>query len=287
MSTSTPEKKQPQPQTQPSRKGARRIEDIPKEVLKQLNQGTTSTVNLTEALAVDHAALLKTVLQQWQRTEYLDSTIAAIDLLPKQTFNTLNQTIGAELGNQALKNNDPELFNLLTTHPADTVRCWASYALMKNESLTLTQRFALLQPLAADTHFGVREVAWMAVRPYIKDALDDSIDILKDWSTHEDANIRRFASEATRPRGVWCAHIQALKDNPELGLPILNPLYQDPEKYVQDSVGNWLNDASKTQPDFVKDLFKKWQAQSDSKATAYIIKKAMRTIRKEAEKKND
>ena len=105
-------------------------------------------------------------------------------------------------------------------------------------------------------------------------------EILSKWTNNEDENIRRFASEATRPRGVWCEHIEELKQNPELGLTILEPLKSDKAKYVQDSVGNWLNYASKTQPDFVKNLCEKWKKESPTKETAYIIKKALRTIEK-------
>jgi 3-methyladenine DNA glycosylase AlkC len=111
--------------------------------------------------------------------------------------------------------------------------------------------------------------------------LEKSIAILAEWTSSEDENIRRFATEATRPRGVWCEHIEPLKQNPALALSILEPLKSDPVKYVQDSVGNWLNDASKTRPDFVKMLCERWERESETKETKYIIKKALRTINKQ------
>ncbi|MEH3113449.1 DNA alkylation repair protein [Pedobacter terrae] len=107
-----------------------------------------------------------------------------------------------------------------------------------------------------------------------------SIKILSDWTSNEDENIRRFTTEATRPRGVWCEHIEELKQNPDFGLPILEALKSDKSKYVQDSAGNWLNDASKTRPDFVKALCKRWEKESETKETIYILKKALRTINK-------
>lgn len=135
-------------------------------------------------------------------------------------------------------------------------------------------------PFATDSHFNVREDAWTAVRPNIIDNLDESIKILSKWAMSENENIRRFASEITRPRGVWCKHIELLKQSPNIALSILEPLKSDSSKYVRDSVGNWLNDASKTQPLFVETLCEKWGQESLTKETKYIIKKAMRTLEK-------
>jgi 3-methyladenine DNA glycosylase AlkC len=260
------------------RKGARSVKDIPAAILIQLNKGEIETVNLMEWLAIDQRKLLLNILTQLDRKKYYEPILQDIENLKKQTINTINEAIGEGLFKASILHKDKVLLNTLASHPSDVVRCWACYCVSKNEKLSLPQMLIQIQPFAADAHFGVREIAWLAVRPTLAKNIIESIAILSTWTTSTNENIRRFASEATRPRGVWCEHITELKENPSLALTILEPLKNDPAKYVQDSIGNWLNDASKTQPHFVKTLCKKWEKKSKGKETGYIIKKALRTL---------
>ncbi|WP_160136141.1 DNA alkylation repair protein [Chryseobacterium sp. c4a] len=262
------------------RKGARSIKDIPADILVQLNRGEIETANLTEWLAVDQKLLLANLLKQNNRLEYLQSILSRVDKLKKQTVNTINEAIGLGILDLALKNQDEEFLSKLSSHQADLVRCWAAYTIGRNDTFNTMEKLKRIQPFASDTHFGVREICWMTVRPDISKNLTESLSILSEWTKYDNENIRRFASESTRPRGVWCEHISELKQNPGLGLEILEPLKSDSSRYVQDSVGNWLNDASKSQPEFVVEICDEWLRESSTKETQYIVKKALRTIRK-------
>ena len=268
--------------TEAKRKGAKSIKDIPKDILEQLNRGEIETVNLMEFLGIDGKVLLENLLAQHNRKEYLKPILAQIDNLEKQTAIAIGLAIGIGLFEQITIHKDSDFLPIISTHKADLVRCWATVIIAKTPTLNINQTLQKMEPFASDKHFNVRECAWSAVRENIIQNLDESIKILSKWATSEDENIRRFASEATRPRGVSSEHIKELKKNPELGLPILEPLKSDKSKYVQDSVGNWLNDASKTRPEFVRELCIRWEQESNTKETKYIIKRALRTIDKNA-----
>jgi 3-methyladenine DNA glycosylase AlkC len=260
------------------RKGSKSIKEIPKDILELLNFGKIESANLVEWLAIDQLLLLKNLL------EYLKPLLDRIEKQKKPTVNSLNEAIGEGILDLSRLNNDTEFLKILSTHISDSVRCWAAYTIGKNAELTILEKLKGLQTFAADTHFGVREIAWMAVRPSISKELLESLKILESWTSNKNEYIRRFACEATRPRGVWCEHIKALKQNPSLGLSIIEPLHSDPSKYVQDSVANWLNDASKSNPHFVIDLCNDWQKEGNTKETQYIIKRALRTVDKNSKK---
>ncbi|MBR0629134.1 DNA alkylation repair protein [Bacillus altitudinis S70-5-12] len=263
-----------------NRKGARKGTDIPHDVLFLLNQGKIESVNLTEWLAVNHMTLLRHVLPSVGLDHHLDGLTSKITQQKAESGMKAIRLIGQLLDEVLQKENgekQTEVLQAFTHHVSDSVRCWAAY-MNKHRLSTLEEKLAYIQPFAADPHFGVREIAWMSVRESLTDQLDQSIEHLTAWAKSKDENIRRFSVEAIRPRGVWTKHIESLKQEPMRAQPILDLLKSDPSTYVQDSVGNWLNDASKTQPNWVITLCEQWLKDSDTKATSRIVKKAKRTI---------
>jgi len=172
----------------------------------------------------------------------------------------------------------PGAWGIAAQCASDTVRGWGAMAIGAAEELSLAGRLALIRPFADDPHFAVREWAWLSVRPHIVRDPCGAIAALCSWTGDPSPRVRRFASEATRPRGVWSAHIPVLKQTPQLGLPVLEPLFEDPSVYVQNSVGNWLNDASRTSPQWVVQTCERLVA-GESEATTRIRRRALRTLR--------
>ncbi|WP_339320410.1 DNA alkylation repair protein [Paenibacillus sp. FSL R10-2734] len=263
------------------RKGARKVSDIPVEIIELLNTGYLQTVNLTEWLAVDHIVLLENVLEELGFGQESKPILHRLNDLSEKKIMKLIPAIAREW-RQALdsksEGEQSRVFTALAQHRSDSVRCWAAYMVGQNQSLSLSQKLTAIRPFAADDHFGVREISWMALRESVIAELEDSIEWLEDWVHDQEVNIRRFAIELTRPHGVWAKHITALKENPAIARSLLEPLKSDPAKYVQDSVSNWLNDASKSNPAWVQQICDDWLILSDTKETKRIVTRATRSI---------
>jgi 3-methyladenine DNA glycosylase AlkC len=160
---------------------------------------------------------------------------------------------------------------------SDTVRGWGAMAIGAAPNIALANRLALVRPFADDEHFAVREWAWLALRPHVTADPLGAIAALSSWAYDPAPNVRRFASEGTRPRGVWSTHIPLLKHEPHWGLPVIEPLFADPARYVQTSVSNWLNDASRTSPEWVRETCARI-GYLGSPHGARICARALRTI---------
>jgi 3-methyladenine DNA glycosylase AlkC len=261
------------------RKGAARIALIPAEVLEALNEGQVHTVNLNEFLALDLGRLTRNVARHIGLPPDADRITDTIAMLaafrPVKRHGHISRALYDLTHDRADRN---AIAHRLATHPSDVARGWATQWILFSD-LPLPDKLQSVRRFAADPHFGVREMAWMAVRDEVGANLDEALALLDPWVRDGDENIRRFASELTRPRGVWCAPIEALKAQPWRALPLLEPLKCDPSRYVRNSVANWLNDASKSQPQWVDEVCRRWSREAPGPECDHIVRRACRTMR--------
>ncbi|TKI80371.1 DNA alkylation repair protein, partial [Bacillus wiedmannii] len=200
-----------------NRKGARKVNEIPKEVLQLLQQGKVESVNLTEWLAINHIELLKNVLPSIGLKNSLECIVAELEKQNVETGMKVIRITGTLLDEIILKENEgnkEDILLKLSDHISDSVRCWAAF-MNKKSNNTLKDTLTYIRPFAADHHFGVREIAWMSIREDLSQNIEESVELLVEWAKSEDENIRRFSVESTRPRGVWSKHIEILKQEPE------------------------------------------------------------------------
>jgi 3-methyladenine DNA glycosylase AlkC len=250
---------------QQTRVGARAPSLVPAEIRLRLEHGEPS-VNHMEQIAMDMGTLLETAFPALAgeagrlRSGGLVTKMRAGGLL---LFEALGE----------------EAWTVARASESDSVRGWGAMAIAACPGLSLAGRLEQLRGFADDPHFAVREWAWLAARPAVVGDPERALGLLGGWTGSDSPRVRRFASEATRPRGVWSAHIPILKSQPELGLPLLLPLKSDPSRYVQDSVANWLNDASKSRPDWVEATCGAWLEKGCHAATDRICRRGMRSLR--------
>lgn len=260
------------------RKGAARIAQIPPEVLEAVSEGLVPTVNLNEFLALDLPQLARNVARHIGLDGGAERLADTFGMLPAFSKVERHEHVARALYDLAGARADRDaIAHALATHPSDVARCWAAQWVMF-AAMPLEGKLRAVRRFAADPHFNVREAAWMAVRDEIAGDVDRAVRLLRSWSLDADANIRRFASESTRPRGVWCAQVEKLKREPWRGLAVIEPLRSDPSRYVQNSVANWLNDASKTRPEWVEEVCARWERDSRTAATTYIVRRARRSM---------
>ncbi|MEN5038365.1 hypothetical protein [Pseudomonas sp. TWI929] len=244
-----------------------------------IDHGQLPTRNLAECLAVNQLTLANAVASDLPiaLAQQLATTAEASQQLGlSKKIAAIGLTLGQWLA-QAPARQRQQVFEYCSAHHSDTLRSWAAFA-QAHLSRSLNLEAALLAQLrfARDEHFGVREWAWMALRPRLAQELEGALALLGQHAGDTNPLVRRFCVEVLRPRGVWCEHIAALKQAPEAAEPLLVPRLAEADKYAQDSVANWLNDAGKTRPDWVLQLFVRYPP--SCKASRRIHMRATRSL---------
>jgi 3-methyladenine DNA glycosylase AlkC len=267
----------------PRRTGATRRADIPPSLLARLSRGEEPTATLVEWMALDTGVLAGAVLPAALGARAAAPLVEQARALASAPVTRRTRGFGPPLALALAALPTPRrarAFEALATHRSDMVRSWAAYARACEASGDLPALLAGLKRFAADGHMAVRECAWDAWRPHVARDLARGIALLGPWVRDPDASVRRCAVEGTRPRGVWTAHIEALKADPSPGLALLEPVRADPSDYVRRAVANWVNDASKSRPDWARALARRWLDESPTPATRWIVRRGLRTLEK-------
>jgi 3-methyladenine DNA glycosylase AlkC len=100
---------------------------------------------------------------------------------------------------------------------------------------------------------------------------------LRDWARDANTHVRRLVSEGTRPRLPWAPRLRDFQRDPGPVLELLELLKDDPERYVQRSVANNLNDIGKDHPDLVVAVCRKW-SKRPTPGRSFIVKHALRSL---------
>lgn len=117
------------------------------------------------------------------------------------------------------------------------------------------------------------------MRPLIKKYPIKSLEILKEWSQDEHERVRRLSSECLRIRLPWSKKLYTALDYFEDYFEILDHLKNDPDKYIQKSVANNLNDLYKESPDRFEWILSNWKSESPSKECEWIMKHGSRNVK--------
>jgi 3-methyladenine DNA glycosylase AlkC len=106
---------------------------------------------------------------------------------------------------------------------------------------------------------------------------------LQTWVRDPSVHVRRLVSEGTRPRLPWAPRLRAFQEDPRPVLRLLESLKDDPERYVQRSVANNLNDIGKDHPALAVEVCRRW-SQGAPAGRRWIVGHALRSLVKKGDR---
>jgi 3-methyladenine DNA glycosylase AlkC len=137
--------------------------------------------------------------------------------------------------------------------------------------------------MTANYEITQRFTAEFSIRPFLIEHRPKCLKLLERWAKDENPHVRRLVSEGTRPRLPWAMRLPEFQADPQLSLPLLQLLKDDPELYVRRSVANHLGDIAKDHLETVLDVCEAWldeAKQSDDPTQAnnrrWIVRHALR-----------
>lgn len=133
--------------------------------------------------------------------------------------------------------------------------------------------------LRANYELTQRYTAEFSIRPFIIEHEAACLQQLDQWCHDPNPHVRRLVSEGTRSRLPWAMRLRNVQARPQLTLPLLEKLKDDPELYVRRSVANHLGDIAKDHLDLVLETCARWLKESQAMADAAQAKNRRWLIR--------
>ncbi|WP_086349079.1 DNA alkylation repair protein [Candidatus Enterococcus clewellii] len=119
------------------------------------------------------------------------------------------------------------------------------------------------------------------MRPIIAAFPEKSMALLLEWSVDENKRVRRLASECLRIRLPWAKKMFVALEHFDAYSELLTNLKDDPDKTIQKSVANNLNDLYKEDTEKFDLILSSWKTPEMTKECAWVINHASRTKRKQ------
>ncbi len=119
--------------------------------------------------------------------------------------------------------------------------------------------------------------AEFSIRAFITRHPAATMERLRGWAGDANVHVRRLVSEGTRPRLPWAPRLRAFQEDPSPVLDLLEILKDDPERYVQRSVANNVNDIAKDHPDRAAALCRAWLKDAPP-GRRWIVGHALRSL---------
>jgi 3-methyladenine DNA glycosylase AlkC len=119
-----------------------------------------------------------------------------------------------------------------------------------------------------------------SIRAYLVKYPEETYARLREWTRDKSPHVRRLVSEGTRPRLPWAPRLRAFQENPRPVIALLELLKDDPERYVQRSVANSINDIGKDHPELAVEVCRAWLVNATPQRE-WIVRHALRSLIKQ------
>ena len=144
------------------------------------------------------------------------------------------------------------------------------------------EEFGLEHPersLAAIEEITKRHTGEYAIRPYLRQWHELTMQTVESWAGSKSHNVRRLATEGIRPRLPWHSRFEPFIKDPRPVIKIIDRLVEDESLYVRTSVANNLNDIAKDHPELAITTAKRWLAEAkNQKRALWVVTKGLRGL---------